>query len=529
MSLPRKPTVCAVAGAACLALGACGGGEGASGDARKGGSIIVAATAPPDALDPALGRSPQVRQALWLAYTPPLTYRRSEGAKGTELIPGVADELPEVSEDGTRYSFKVREGLRYSDRTPVRASDFEHTIKRVIRLGAAGSSYDGIQGVEEYAAQAAEAADITGIDADDGTREVTVQLTERDATFEHKLALGFAGMVPAAKAPFEDLTRSPPPGVGPYRITKSTPREFVMVQTRGFDLPGIPEGNLQRITTRVVKEESSQARGVIAGGLDYMQGRVPVALLPEVRSKYKDRYAEHPTLSSLYFFLNQRTPPFDNGKVRKAVNLALDKRSLSRLFAGRLEPRCNFLPGGLAAHRPIDPCPYGDPGFNGDPERARQLIEDSGEEGKAVTVFAGTAANHRDIGRYYTRLLDKIGLEARLKVVRGLEGRRRARAQTGVESFVAEIPHPFPYMSLLEGDVLDSEVEERLVELTGEPEEEVATEGYAELDRLVVDKAYAAPFGAERLGTFLSERMDAENCSLFHPVYGTDYSSLCLR
>ena len=527
--LPRQKTIaCAAAAAACLALGACARGDGASGDARKGGSIIVGATAPPDSLDPALSRSPQARQALWLAYTPPLTYRRGEGAEGTEIVPGVAEKLPEVSEDGTRYSFKVREGLRYSDGTPVRASDFEHTIKRVIRLGAGGALYAGIEGAEEYSKATAESADITGIEANDRERQVTVQLTGRDATFKDRLALGFAGMVPA-KTPFEDLTDKPPPGIGPYRITESRPQEFVMEQTRGFDLPDIPEGNIQRITTRVVKEEEAQARQVIEGRLDYMQGSLPVELLPEIRSKYKDRYAEHPTLSSLYFFFNQRTPPFDNEKVRKAVNLALDRQALSRLFAGRLEPRCNFVPRGLRAYRPIDPCPYGDPGMSGDPERARQLIEDSGEKGKAVTVYADARANHREIGRYYTGLLDKIGLDAKLKVVARLRGGRRARAQTGVVSFTADIPHPLPFMAVLEGDVLDTEVEERLVDLAGEPDEESATEGYADLDRVVVENAYAAPLGAQRLGTFLSERMDSENCSLFHQVYGTDYSSLCLR
>ncbi len=527
----QRGLVCIAAAAACLGLGSCvGGGDGGSGgDARKGGSITVAATAPPDSLDPAVSTSARARQALWLVYTPPLTYRRVEGASGTELVPGLAEALPRISEDGTTYTFKLREGLRYSNGRPVRASDFEHTIKRVLRLGAGGSLFSGIDGAPEYMKGSRESADVPGIDADDKTREITVRLTARDATFSNKLATTFAGVVPA-KTPFEDLTSKPPPGVGAYRIAKSRlGREFVMTQTPGSQLAGIPEGNVQRITTRAVGDEAAQTNGVVKGRFDYMQGSLPVEQLPEIRSKYKARYKEHATLSTLWLFLNQRTPPFDNEKVRKAVNLALDKQALMRLFAGRLEPTCNFLPRGIPGFSRIDPCPWGDPGLGGDPERARQLIEDSGEQGKPVTVFSDRGRDHRKVARYYAGLLDKIGLTGKVKVVRSLRGARRARAQTGFASYRAELPYPLPFMRQLGGDVVDPGIEEKLGELALEPDVDKAAGGYSELDRTVVEHAYVAPYGVERQSTFLSERMDAENCARFHPVYGADYSSFCLK
>lgn len=108
----------------------CGGGA-ADGDTRRGGSITIAQSAQPDALDPALSYVADVWEALWLVYTPLLTYKRVGGEEGTELIPGLAEGLPEISQDGRTYRLKLRKGLRYSDGRPVRASDFEHTIKRV--------------------------------------------------------------------------------------------------------------------------------------------------------------------------------------------------------------------------------------------------------------------------------------------------------------------------------------------------------------------------------------------------------------
>jgi peptide/nickel transport system substrate-binding protein len=80
--------------------------------ARKGGSITVGLGARPDSLDPAVAGAPGAREALWLAYTPPLTYARAEGAAGTNLIPGLAERMPRLSDDGRSYGFNFRAGLR---------------------------------------------------------------------------------------------------------------------------------------------------------------------------------------------------------------------------------------------------------------------------------------------------------------------------------------------------------------------------------------------------------------------------------
>jgi hypothetical protein len=52
---------------------------------------------------------------------------------------------------------------------------------------------------------------------------------------------------------------------------------------------------------------------------------------------------------------------------------------------------------------------------------------------------------------------------------------------------------------------------------------------WKDLNRKVVERAWVVPFGHRKLSTFLSERMDFDNCSLFHPVYANDYSSFCLK
>ena len=92
--------------------------------------------------------------------------------------------------------------------------------------------------------------------------------------------MNFAGIVPG-DTPFKNLSEDPPPGVGPYAFTESVPnREFVMEKNKNFDIPGIPKGKVDTITTKIVKSAERQTQDVINGKLDYMQDPPPADLLP---------------------------------------------------------------------------------------------------------------------------------------------------------------------------------------------------------------------------------------------------------
>jgi peptide/nickel transport system substrate-binding protein len=521
-------------------------GDGAS-SGKQGGSIAIAQGSQPDALDPALAYTSNSWEPLWLVYTPPLTYRRAEGAEGAELIPGAAEALPKISADGKTYTFTIRKGLKYSDRSPVRASDFEHAVKRVLNLESGGSYlFEGIEGATDYVEAGAPEGDISGIDTDDQTGEVTVRLSAPDGTFSNVLATTFAGLVPSS-TPFENQTKSPPPGVGPYEITESVPnRQFTMKRVSGFDIPDVPKGNVETIVTKIVKSAARQAQDVIAGELDYMQDAPPTDLVAEIKASHADRYKEWPTLSSYYFFLNQELPPFDDEKVRKAVNLAIDSTAIARLFGGRLKPTCTLVPAGIPGQGDLDPCPFGDPNGLGDVDAAKELVEEAGATGEKVVVYANSDTNRPQIGEYYTALLNEIGLDADLRVIDGAIyfntiGNQKTKAQTGLANWFADFPHPGTFLQQIDGTTIqptnnpnpgnvdDPAIDEEIAELLQEPDVEDVADRWAALDERAIEKSYVAPYGSEELTTFMSDRMDFENCSIVHPLYGNDYSSFCLK
>jgi peptide/nickel transport system substrate-binding protein len=524
------------------------------GAAAEGGEITITQTSQPDYLDPALSYTVNGIEPLWLVYTPLLTYRHVEGQEGAELIPGLAEDLPEISSDGLTYTLTLRDGLKYSDGSDVVASDFEHTIKRVLNLESGGSAfYEIIEGATEYLEKGDPEGDISGIETDDQTGEITIQLTEADSSFSNVLAMWFAGLVPG-DTPFKNLTEDPPPGVGAYTITESVPnRQFVMEKNPEFealDIPDIPTGNIDTITTEIVKDAAKQAQDVLDGEIDRMQDPPPADLKPTVLEQASDRYEEHTTSSTYYFFMNTRVAPFDDPKVREAVNYGIDKPALARLFAGELAPGCSFLPPGFPGYdEEFDTtgCPYGDPSQPPDLERAQQLIQEAGVDGEKVTVYGNNDDPSDKVTQAYADMLNQMGFDTEVKILDGgvyfqTIGNEKTAPQTGFANWFADFPHPLNFYFLVDadsiqptnnqnfGNVDDKQINDEIDRLSLETDTEAVAEDWAALDEYLISppQSYVAPYGHRKLATFFSERMDFES-AVFHPVYFDDYSSWSLK
>ncbi len=546
--------IAAVAAASGIGVAACGGSDessggdtGANAGGKTGGSIRIGSVLP-DSYDPVLLQTVQANQPIHLVYTGLVTYKNAEGKEGNKLIPGLAEAMPSISADRKTYTFKLRPGLKYSDGSPVEASDFEHTMKRLTFLGGPFSSFvSGIQGIAEYQKAKQENADISGITSNEATREITVKLTQPDGKFLFAIGLVNSAPTPAAKSPFKSAS---PPGIGPYTIKIDNPtRQFVLTKTPGFDIPGIAKGNLDKIT--VVKETvPKMTQDVINGKLDFMTEDPSGDDLPLVKQKYSDRFRMDPNPPNTYwFFMNETVKPFDKLEVRQAVNYALDSRALQRIFGGRLEPTCNFLPPGYAGqgYEKIDPCPYGDP--NGPPNlaKARQLVEQSGYKGMSVTVWGPTKDPRPAIVDYYRDLLNQIGFKAKTKVLDqqvyfGTIGLKKTNAQTGFTDWYQDFPHPADFFEPnLSKKALESSptfnfqyksnpvLDRGLAKLTPETDPATVASEWAKLDRAVVEDANVAVYGNELSTSFFSERMDFKNCSGVHTVYKNDWSLFCLK
>ena len=548
-------TLAALALASSATLAACGGDDddGSGGATAEGGEITISQSSQPDYLDPALSYTVNGWEPMWLVYTPLLTYAHEEGTAGAELIPGLAEDLPEVSEEGLTYTLTLRDGLTYSDGTDVVASDFERTIQRVLNLESGGAPfYQVIEGAEDYLAGNDPEADISGIETDDEAGEITITLTEADSSFANVLAMNFAGLVPG-DTEFKNLTESPPPGVGTYEITESVPnRQFVMERVDGFADLGleIPEASIDTITTQIIKNPQQSTQDVLNGELDYQQDPPPADLKPTVIEQADDRYEEFTTSSTYYFFMNHDVAPFDDPLVREAVNYGVDKPALARLFAGELAPGCSFLPPGMPGYDEAfdtTECPYGDPTQPPDIAKAQDLLKQAGADGTAVTVYGNTDDPTPAVTQAYADMLNEIGLDAEVELLDGgvyfqTVGNAKTEAQTGFTNWFQDFPHPLNFYFLVDGDTIqptnnnnngnvnDPMINDTIDELSLETDLEAVADQWAELDRYLIEAPQSSivPYGHRKLATFVSERIDFESI-IQHPVYQNDYSSFALK
>ena len=114
---------------------------------------------------------------MYDTYIPLLTFAHAEGEAGSKVVPGLAESMPKITDGGKTYTLTLSKGLKYSDGTPVKASDFKSSVERMFKLNSSGTPYyTVIEGAEAF--QEGKAKEISGIETDDKTGKIVIHLIE---------------------------------------------------------------------------------------------------------------------------------------------------------------------------------------------------------------------------------------------------------------------------------------------------------------------------------------------------------------
>ncbi len=357
-----------VAAFATVGLAACGSSSSSS-SGKQGGSVTTIHTKAPDYLDPQLAYTVDAWTAEYNTYIPLLTYKHASGTEGTTVIPGLAKALPKVTNGGKTYTMTLRKGLKFSDGTPVKASDFQTTVQRLFKVDSGGAPFfSTIVGATDF--QSGKASTISGIKTNDKTGEIQINLTEPNGSLNFELAIPFTAMVPP-DTPDKDQTPNPPPSTGPFTISSVNPgHEWVLTRNPQWAknnskiMPDLPTPHVDKITEKVVPNQSSGTAQVEQNKVDLLYDPPPTDLLGAVQSKYGDRFKPEVTVSTYYFWMNVAPTtaggdpnPFSNLKVRQAVNYAIDPTAIQKLYGGLLSPSQQILPQNMAGYKKYQPVP----------------------------------------------------------------------------------------------------------------------------------------------------------------------------
>ena len=367
---------------------------------HRGGTLRLLSRAAAGTIDPQVNYTQQYWQIFALAYDGLVAFRKVPGPAGNEIVPDLAQALP-TQPDPLTYVFTLRPGLRFSDGRPVRGADVVASFQRMAKVGTptADTFYGAIQSVRAE-------ADI-----------ITITLSHPDPELLQKLALPHASVLPA-EAPGADAGTTPLPGTGPYRIASYDPNDGLRLQRNPhfheWSRDAQPDGYPDAIDYEFGLEDEAEVTAIQNNQADWMFDTPPADRLGELGTRNAGQVHLNPAFALWFLPMNTRLPPFDDVRVRRALNLAVDRRAVVKLFGGaRLAaPACQVVPPGLAGHEPY--CPYAH-----DSTRARALVQESGTAGQTVTLVTDDSPSNRAIGTYLLDVLRDLGFVPRLRTLSG--------------------------------------------------------------------------------------------------------------
>ena len=474
-----------------------------------------------------------------LAYDGLVAYRRVEGPAGATVVGALATNAPAPSADGRTYVFTLRPAIRFSDGTRVRPEDFRASMERFLRVTrtALPPFYSRIVGAEQCVSRPDRCDLSKGIVTDAGTRTITIHLTEPDAELLHKLTLPFAFVVPAG-SPIRSTTRQTPPGTGPYRVASwAGKRGGVLVRNPHFRATSArPDGFAERIAVGVREDSTVEAQI-----RDVQNGVADIAVVANPFNSYVSAERvralvagspglvhSDPAKTTDWVFLNVRERPFDDPRVRQAVNLAFDRARVVELSGGEVagQPACQIIPTAFPGHAPY--CPYTEHpkprrGWRApDMERARKLVAASGRAGERVRIVGSAYPAVRIVeGRYLVGLLNRLGFRASQRFYEFNDDptyNASSRAQAGFVGASADYISPSTFIDVwfscaaLAGPsplnvsrLCDPPLERQIERALRTPAAEAAP-AWAATDRRVTDLAAAVPMTNRRSVVLVSER-----------------------
>ena len=530
--------VLGLAAVAAVGLVACGSSDSSG---KEGGTLNGTYAAFPDYLDPALSYQAEGWTAMYNTYIPLLTYAHDNGEAGSQVVPGLAKSLPKISADGKTYTLFLRPGLKYSNGTPVKASDFTFAVERLFKVNSGGSPfYTGIVGAEKFAET--KTGGIPGIETNDKSGEIVIHLTRPRGTFTNELGLMFVAPVPP-DTPATNQSPNPPPATGPYVITKSDPgkgwsyeRNPYWAKANSKAMPDLPSGHLDKINITIIRNASTQVNDIEQGKFDWMQTQPPPDRYPEVKRKYEGtQFRVENTISTYYFFMNVNKPPFDDLKVRQAVNYAVDPAALERIYVGTLSGTQQILPPGMPGYEKFELYPH-------DMAKAKQLIAEANPSDRNITVWGDNESENEAAVTYYQDVLEKLGFHTTLKILGDnyftvVGNQSTPDLDTGWLDWFQDYPHPNDFFQpLLAGESIlptnntnlseidDPKLNDKIAKLGEEPLGPDQEREYAALDKGYMEQAPWAPYGNRTVSTFVSSAVDLDKV-IFNPTFGQDLTS----
>ncbi|HEV7250430.1 MAG TPA: ABC transporter substrate-binding protein [Shinella sp.] len=362
--------------------------------AQQGLELRIVQGADVDTLDPAVSRSTPSQLVFNNIFS---TLVRWKDTKLTELVPDLAESWTR-SEDGLKWTFNLRKDVKFHDGTPFDAEAVKFNIERILDPALGSPNRSLFTGISR----------VTVVDP----LTVEIETKEPSPILLETLADEYSSMnsPTAVKGAGRAYSRKPV-GTGPYVFSEWIPGQSLTL-TRNPDYFGTP-GKVETMTFRPVPEAGARLIELQTGNAD-----IALNIAPESAGELKQgdgaTLVEAPSSFQIFFELNTTKPPFNDPRLRLAINQAIDRQAIiDKILGGYGKVPEGIFPEGVQGRVQQAAYAY-------DPDKAKAIFAEAFPGGFKEKVVIWTSAGRymkdKEVAETVQSYLNAIGLETEFKV-----------------------------------------------------------------------------------------------------------------
>ncbi|MEU9130022.1 ABC transporter substrate-binding protein [Kitasatospora sp. NPDC048540] len=523
----------------------------------KGGTLTILSNQDFDQLDPARNWTmPVMDVGVRMLYRTLTTFKAAPGAEGLKIEPDLATDLGTPSDGAKTWTFHLKDGLKYEDGTPIVADDIKYNVERsfspelpggpdyAVRYLDAPDGYQGPLTGERLGKQAIEVPD---------AKTIVFHLKRPVAEFGYTVTLPTFAPVPKAKEAGANYSNHPVSS-GPYKIEEyDRGKRMVLVRNTNWDEKTDPVR--KAYPDRIVVEQTLKGAG-IADRLIADQGddKNAVSYVDLVSAKVgevltnpdlKKRLISEKSGCTAMLVTNTSKPPFDNQKLRLALQYAVDKEAYATAVGGPAfnDVATTFLPPVLTAGAPIDHFMIKPAG---DPDKAKQLMAEAGFAGGLKTELV-TSTGGKPQAEAVQAALKRVGIDVTVTTVdptavNSITGDKDKQPGLSLSGWCPDYPSAATFLPMIfDGRSIkdkgnngnnsrfnDPETIAELDRIAGLDDLQKANTAWLALDAKIMDKSPAVPMTWQKKPLLVGSNIAG---AFAHPVWSgqLDYAVIGLK
>jgi oligopeptide transport system substrate-binding protein len=398
-------------GAGAAALSARSFSVARAADIKNGGTLTVTYMNEMASLDPAIGYEPASWNLIRAVFDGLMGFETGT----TNVVPFLAESF-KVSPDGLTYTFTLRADAKFHSGRAVKADDVVYSLDRVVNPATKSPGQEFFASILGFKDRADGKSDkLEGVRAT-GDRSVEIKLSHPDASFLEIMAINFSYPVPREEVEKGNFGKNPV-GSGAFKLGEWVPgQQLTLVRNPDYYQKGLP--HLDKLVVRVGIDPVTAMLQFQHGDVDVLGNGIPPAMFNQVTNdpKYKDDILHAERLVTRYLTMKTTIKPFDDKRVRQAVNYAINKQRIVQLINTRAHVANQVLPPGIGGYDKDYK------GYDFNPGKAKEMLAAAGHaNGFSTQLYATNTDPDPRIAQSIQQDLANIGITADLRVLAGAQ------------------------------------------------------------------------------------------------------------